>query len=288
MLYTGAFGGLGSKNSCLEQDFEGLSEAAWWQQLAREQREASDEECEWGLEQEEPSEEAEPFVAGCEAAAQAAMKARCGTNYGRQLGAVVGRRTVGIVDKAWGSTKPEEPRARRSGRRLRGQPQQALPAAAAAASAVAPAVADMQKEKRVSFERGGKAISEDSGVAHHVVLKGNRFVALAQDGSEEDASASGPPVSSEAGTDDKPGEETPTVHCFTEETASAKLEEQLKFHLSGCPDFSGTVREAASLEIAARIGWLTELAACHECPNWRAVVAREYGLCEDAMLSLRR
>ena len=244
--------------------------------------------CEWGLEQEEPSEEAEPFVAGCEAAAQAAMKARCGTNYGRQLGAVVGRRTVGIVDKAWGSTKPEEPRARRSGRRLRGQPQQALPAAAAAASAVAPAVADMQKAKHVSFERGGKASSDHSGVAQHVVLKGNRFVALAQDGSEEEASASGPPVNSEAGTDDESGEVIPAVLGFTAETASAMLDELMRKHLSECPVFSGTVREAASLEIAARIGWLTEMAALHGCPNWIAVVAREYCSCEDALLSLRR
>jgi hypothetical protein len=85
-------------------DFAGLESGEWWQQLAREEDEATDCECELDSEEEQaPCEEAEPGVAACEAAAQAAMTARCGINYSRPHVSVVGRRTLGRADKAWGS-----------------------------------------------------------------------------------------------------------------------------------------------------------------------------------------
>ena len=84
-------------------------------------------------------------------------------------------------------------------------------------------------------------------------------------------------------------EETRTeAQCFNEAEAGAKLEEMLTVCLSSCPAFSGTVREAASQEIVARIGWLAELEAEHRSPIWKAVVARELHLCEDVLQSWRR
>ena len=150
-----------------------------------------------------------------------------------------------------------------------------------------------------------QAVVKGSWSAQQAVLKGNRFGPLAaeeaQDGSEEGASATGPPVSSEAGTgwvlgaiaeaiaEDESDEETlAEAQCFTEAEACAKLEELLKDCLRSCPDYSGSVREAASQEIEARIGWLTALAALHGCPIWQAVVAREFCLCEDVLRSLSR
>ncbi len=74
----------------------------------------------------------------------------------------------------------------------------------------------------------------------------------------------------------------------SEAEAEKELLELLNSWVRSCPDYGGSVREAASQEIEARIGWLAAQASLHPCLHWQAVVAREFCLCEDALQSLRR
>ena len=126
------------------------------------------------------------------------------------------------------------------------------------------------------------------------LLAHNKFAALAEadeggwPAADDGTSATGPPVSSEAGTEESDEETHTEAQCFDEAEAGAELEELLKVCLSSCPAFSGSVREAASQEIEARIGWLAALEAEHRSPIWKAVVARELLLCEDVLRSWRR
>ena len=220
--------------------FEGLAEAGWWRQLAREAAEEHevDYECD---PYEEATEEPEVVEAAAERAAQEAMRLQTGgrAKYGKTGGELVLRRAVGQQDVGWGSAPSQ---ARRRGSRLRRQPQQSLPAAEVQAAS-----------------DGDRSSCKPAG---------SRFAVLAEDESEEETLAE--------------------AQCFTEAEALKELEELLEGRLRSCPEYLGSVREAASQEIEARIGWLTALASLHTCPIWQAVVAREFCLCEDVLQSWGR
>ena len=189
--------------------------------------------------------------------------------YGKTGGELVLRRAVGQQDVEWGSAPSQ---ARRRGSRLRRQPQQSLPAAEVQAAS--------------NCDRSS------------CMPAGSRFAVLAEDESEEETLAEeGACATAEAiaeGTLACLAEHE--VACkvkfaeparrFTEEEAVHKLSELLASWLRKCPEFGGTARQAAGREIEARITWLSAQASLHPCAVWHAAVAREQGVCEEALQHL--
>ena len=112
---------------------------------------------------------------------------------------------------------------------------------------------------------------------------GNRYAVLA---AEEEAGEAADELGPQQSGEESEADDSTGAQDFEEAEAAAKIDELLRIHLASCPAFGGSVREAACSEIGARIGWLTALASEHRSPIWKAAVARERALCEDALLHM--
>ena len=242
--------------------FEGLAEAGWWRQLAREVAEQEDE-YEWDP-FEESSEEPEVAVAADERAAQSAMSLQTGgrIKYGKAGGELVLRRVVGQLNVEWGSARRDELVVVEGGRRSRAarrrgrqhQPQQTSAAGAASASG---------------------AVVLPLCVPPANLLAQNKFAALA--------------VVDEAGESEEElgPEETPCAEeAAYEEGAAKELEVLLTSWAASCPAFGGSARQAARQEIEAMVAWLPSLLSLHPGAAWQAAIVQQLHSCEEAWLCL--
>ena len=254
--------------------FEGLAEAGWWRQLAREAAEEHENEYECDS-VEEASEEPEVVEAAAEQAAQDAMSLRTGGRA--KYGELVLRRAVGQQSVEWGSARAgllgvaesktpsrDEPVVVEGGRRGRAarrrgrqhQPQQTSATGAGCAAG---------------------AEAEPLAVPLASLLAQNKFAALAE--GDEDVE---PAVASEP-------EGLPCdAEAANEAEAAKALEEHLASWARLCPAYAGSVRQAARQEIAAMIAWLPSQLDLHAGEAWQLAIARHLSSCEEALKCMCR
>ncbi len=118
------------------------------------------------------------------------------------------------------------------------------------------------------------------------LLAHSKFAALAEvdevggPAADEGASATGPPVNSEAGTG-------ATVAVFSEAEVAKELEELQNGWASSCPVFAGSARQAAHQEIEALVAWLPEQYSRHPEAALQKAVSRQLSCCKEALVCLR-
>ena len=270
-LFAGGVDGLESAGGDL---FEGLADAGWWRQLAREAAEEHEVEYECDP-YEEATEEPEVVEAAAERAAQEAMRLQTGGRA--KYGELVLRRAVGQQRVEWGSARAghlgagesktpsrDEPVVVEGGRRGRAarrrgrqhQPQQTSATGAGCAAG---------------------AEAETLAVPLASLLAQNKFAALAEGDEEVE-----PAVASEP--EWLPGD----AEAANEAEAAKALEEHLARWARLCPAYAGSARQAARQEIAAMIAWLPSQLDLHAGEAWQLAIARHLSSCEEALKCMCR